>query len=56
MQNKLIYPLIWLGLLGGNVALAGDEQSVIASAESAGPASVTANATIKAADGTVLRG
>ena len=55
MLNKVIFSLICLGLLGSTFALAGDEESVIASAESAGPSSVTANATIKAADGTVLR-
>ncbi len=55
MFNKVIFSLIGLGLLGGTFALAGDTDSVIASAESAGPSSVTANATIKDSDGTVLR-
>ncbi len=36
-------------------ACAGDEEAMIASAESAGPVSVTSKATIKAPDGTVLR-
>ena len=55
MLKKGICLLISLGLLSSTLALAGDKESTIASAESAGPASVTANATIKAADGTVLR-
>ncbi len=55
MFNKVIFSLIGLGLLGGTFALAGDKDSVIASAESAGPSSVTASATIKDSDGTVLR-
>ena len=55
MFNRVILLLSCLGLLGSTLALAGDKESIIASAESAGPASVTANATIKAADGTVLR-
>ncbi len=55
MFNKVIFSLIGLGLLGGTFALAGDKDSVIASAESAGPSSVTASATIKDLDGTVLR-
>ena len=55
MLNKVIFSLICLGLLGGAFALAGDTDSVIANAESAGPSSVTANATIKDLDGTVLR-
>ena len=55
MFNRVIFLLSCLGLLGSTLALAGDKESIIASAESAGPASVTANATIKAADGTVLR-
>ncbi len=38
-----------------SLALADDKMATIANAESAAPASVTANATIKAADGTVLR-
>lgn len=55
MRNKIFFSLISLILFGSTFALAGDKDKLIASAESAGPASVTANATIKAADGTVLR-
>jgi len=55
MHNKIIFSFISLILLGSTFALAGDKDKMIASAESAGPASVTANATIKAGDGTVLR-
>lgn len=42
-------------LLVTSQSLAEDKAAMIASAESAGPPSVTANATIKAPDGTVLR-
>ncbi len=38
-----------------SLALADDKEAMIANAESAAPASVTMNATIKAPDGTVLR-
>ena len=38
-----------------SLALADDKEAMIANAESAVPASVTANATVKAPDGTVLR-
>jgi len=55
MLNKIFSSLICLGLLGSGPAIAGDKEAIITSAESAGPASVTANATIKAGDGTVLR-
>ncbi len=55
MKSKLIYTCIGLGLLGSTLAFAGDKEAMIASAESAGPVTVTANATIKAPDGTVLR-
>ncbi len=55
MLNKIFNSIICLGLLGSSLAYAGDKDAIIASAESAGPVSVTANATIKAADGTVLR-
>ncbi len=55
MFNKVIFSVIGLGLFGGTFALAGDKESAIASAESAGPSSVTASATIKDLDGTVLR-
>ncbi|MEE8429421.1 MAG: hypothetical protein V3S33_07985, partial [Gammaproteobacteria bacterium] len=55
MKNKLISGCVFFGLLGSGLALAGDDEAMIASAESAGPSSVTSNATIKAPDGTVLR-
>ena len=55
MKSKLIHTCIGLGLLSSTFALAGDKAAMIASAESAGPVAVTANATIKAPDGTVLR-
>lgn len=55
MRNTIFFTLISLALFGSTFALAGDQEDVIASAESAGPASVTDNATIKSADGTVLR-
>ena len=54
MHSPLIGSVVCLGLLAGT-ALAGDKEAMIASAESAGPASVTSKATIKAPDGTVLR-
>jgi hypothetical protein len=55
MIGRLIATIVCLGLLGSTAALAGDEETAIASAESAAPTSVTAGATIKALDGTVLR-
>jgi hypothetical protein len=56
MIRNLICSSVCLGLLTSGLCLAGDDKdAMIASAESAGPASVTANATIKAPDGTVLR-
>jgi len=55
MISKAIRSIICLGLLGSGLVLAGDKDAMIASAESAGPSHVTANATIKASDGTVLR-
>jgi hypothetical protein len=55
MKFRLIHTSVCLFLIGNTPAFAGDEQAMIASAESAGPTSVTANATIKAPDGTVLR-
>ena len=54
MIRKINKSMVLFGILGCSLALA-DDDSVIANAESAAPASVTANATIKAADGTVLR-
>lgn len=55
MQTRLRAVLFSLALLAGGSAHAGDKDAMIASAESAGPPSVTANATIKALDGSVLR-
>ncbi len=55
MREKLFYSCICLAMLCSGLALADDKDDMIASAESAGPASVTADATIKDADGTVLR-
>ena len=55
MKSNLINACIYFGLIGSSLALAGDKEAMISSAESAGPLVVTANATIKAPDGTVLR-
>ncbi len=55
MQRRLVGSVVCFGLLGSGLALAGDKAAMIASAESAGPAVVTAKATIKGPDGTVLR-
>ena len=55
MISKIINSIALIGIFGSSMALAGDDHAAIASAESAGPASVTANATIKSGDGTVLR-
>ncbi len=55
MKSKIINLCACLGLLGSSTVLADDKEAMIANAESAGPASVTADATIKAPDGTVLR-
>ena len=55
MKNKLISACVFLGLLGGGLALAGDDDAMIASAKSAGPLAVTSKATIKAPDGKVLQ-
>ncbi len=55
MTKKIINSILWFGIFASSMALAGDDHAAIASAESAAPASVTANATIKSADGTVLR-
>jgi len=55
MFKKIRFTFICLALFSFNFALAGDEAKVIASAESAGPPSVTADATIKDAEGNVLR-
>ena len=55
MRQRITLVLVCLTLLSGGAAVAGDTEAMIASAESAGPPSVTAEATIKAPDGTVLR-
>jgi len=55
MKVRVVNTFVCLGLLGSSLAFAGDEEAMIASAESAGPASVTSKATIKSPDGTVLR-
>ena len=55
MHSKIINSAVFLAMVGSSMALAGDKDAMIANAESAGPASVTASATIKAGDGTVLR-
>jgi hypothetical protein len=55
MKSGLIHSCVSCGLLVSSVALAGDKEAMITSAESAGPPVVTSNATIKAPDGTVLR-
>lgn len=55
MFSKIINACIYLFLIGSSLALAQEKGTMISSAESAGPSSVTTNATIKAPDGTVLR-
>ncbi len=55
MKIQWIVTCVCLCLFVSAPAIAGDHDAMIASAESAGPASVTAKATIKAPDGTVLR-
>jgi hypothetical protein len=55
MKTILVSSCLCLNLLGSSLVLAGEKVALIASAESAGPAAVTSNATIKAPDGTVLR-
>lgn len=55
MRAKLIQLTVLGGMLGCGATMAGNPVDAIADAESAAPPSVTANATIKAADGTVLR-
>jgi len=55
MKNKLISACIFIGLFGGSLAQADDDEAMIASAKSAGPSSVTSDATIKAPDGKVLQ-
>lgn len=55
MFSKFNIACICISLLGSNLILAGEKEAMITSAESAAPATVTDNATIKAPDGTVLR-
>ena len=55
MKRTLINSCVCLCFLGSSLAVAQDAEEMIASAESAAPSVVTANATIKAPDGTVLR-
>ena len=55
MKRIMLNSSLMLGLLVSSLALADDKAATIANAESAAPAVVSANATIKAADGTVLR-
>jgi hypothetical protein len=55
MRRLIITITAISGLAYAGFAPAGDHADMIASAESAGPPSVTASATIKASDGTVLR-
>jgi len=55
MKSNLIISCVCLSLLGGNLAMAESKEAMILSAQSAAPAVVTGNATIKAPNGTVLR-
>ena len=55
MKRQLTQLTLAIGMLGACQAIAGDKEALIAEAESAAPLSVTANATIMATDGTVLR-
>ncbi len=55
MRTKLLITCFCLALLGSTIAYAGEKKALIANAESAGPPAVTSKATIKAADGTILR-
>lgn len=55
MWTRIIVVSVCLAVLGCGLALAGDKEAMIASAESAAPPTVTSEATIKAPDGTVLR-
>ncbi len=55
MKSTFINSCVFLCIVGSGLAIAQDNETMIASAESAGPSVVTANATIKAPDGTVLR-
>jgi hypothetical protein len=55
MKNIIISSCVVLGFIGSSITLADDREAIIASAESAGPALVTMNATIKSLGGEVLR-
>ena len=55
MKNIIISSCVVLGFIGSSITLADDREAMIASAESAGPALVTMNATIKSIGGEVLR-
>lgn len=55
MKNILIIVCMLFGLIGSISVFADDKSDMITSAESAAPVVVTAHATIKAPDGTVLR-
>ena len=55
MKRALIYSYLCLSIVGTKLAVAQDNEAMIGSAESAAPSVVTASATIKAPDGTVLR-
>jgi hypothetical protein len=55
MKRLLINTCTALCLLSAGAALAGDKKTMIANALTAGPASVTADATVKDSDGNVLK-
>jgi hypothetical protein len=55
MKNKFINLCIVIGSIAYGSVMADDEATLIASAKSAAPSSVTQKATIKAPDGTVLQ-
>jgi hypothetical protein len=55
MYRSTIGSTLFLGFLVSSAAIADEHADAIASAESAAPASVTANATIKDTNGTTLR-
>ncbi len=55
LRQQVVFRVLFLGLLATGFAQAQSDADLIAEAESAAPESVTANATIKAGDGRVLR-
>jgi hypothetical protein len=55
MKNRMIGSCVFIGLLGSSMALADDDEAMIANAKSAAPSSVTSTAAIKAPDGRVLQ-